>query len=268
MVVDLTYACNMGCTHCMSDCKPDGQRMSIEVFKDTLGFLKKYNVFAWNFSGGEIFEHPNILEMLDILEKEWKSVVPVRPLTFITNGRELVRNRKIYERVLALKEHSPKKAILIQVTDDPRYYPNQLTEKECYWLKKLGAIIDAVPQHCSDKNRCLYPQGRALENFTEENWLALGPKCANCCLIAKQGTKHFADLLKTMLSIQKFCTPVIGPDGYIRLGESALCPPVASIYDSDTLIMDKIRNFNCRKCQFAWNIMKKENTAAYEILKK
>ena len=27
------------------------------------------------------------------------------------------------------------------------------------------------------------------------------------------------------------CVPVIAPDGSIKLGESALCPPVASIYD-------------------------------------
>ena len=24
MLVELTYACKMGCSHCMSDCKPDG----------------------------------------------------------------------------------------------------------------------------------------------------------------------------------------------------------------------------------------------------
>ena len=35
----------------------------------------------------------------------------------------------------------------------------------------------------------------------------------------------------TLLSKGKMCVPVIAPGGSIKLGESALCPPVASIYD-------------------------------------
>lgn len=31
MIIDLTYACKMGCSHCMSDCKPEGENMSIQV---------------------------------------------------------------------------------------------------------------------------------------------------------------------------------------------------------------------------------------------
>ena len=40
MIIDLTYACKMGCSHCMSDCKPEGENMSIQVLKDSLNFLK------------------------------------------------------------------------------------------------------------------------------------------------------------------------------------------------------------------------------------
>lgn len=42
MIIDLTYSCKMGCSHCMSDCKPEGKNMSIQVLKDSLDFLKKY----------------------------------------------------------------------------------------------------------------------------------------------------------------------------------------------------------------------------------
>lgn len=35
--------------------------------------------------------------------------------------------------------------VLIQVTDDPRFYPDPLSKQEKYWLNKLGAIIEAVP---------------------------------------------------------------------------------------------------------------------------
>lgn len=71
MIIDLTYACKMGCSHCMSDCKPEGENMPIQVLKDSLNFLKKYKILTWCFSGGEIFEHPDILEILEIIETEW-----------------------------------------------------------------------------------------------------------------------------------------------------------------------------------------------------
>ena len=95
MIIDLTYACKMGCSHCMSDCKPEGENMSIQVLKDSLNFLKKYKILTWCFSGGEISEHPDILEILEIIETEWmKESFRIR-LVLIANGRELVRNKKI-----------------------------------------------------------------------------------------------------------------------------------------------------------------------------
>lgn len=41
MLVEVTYACKMGCTHCLSDCKPDGEHMTLEVFEDVLKFMIK-----------------------------------------------------------------------------------------------------------------------------------------------------------------------------------------------------------------------------------
>lgn len=117
MIIDLTYACKMGCSHCMSDCKPEGENMSIQVLKDSLNFLKKYKILTWCFSGGEIFEHPDILEILEIIETEWMKESFRIPLVLITNGRELVRNKKIYNYVENLIKRQGKKYIFIQVTD-------------------------------------------------------------------------------------------------------------------------------------------------------
>lgn len=75
---------------------------------------------------------------------------------------------------------------MIQVTDDPRYYPDPLTNKEKYWLRKLVAIIDTVPSDLKDNSRYLYPQCRVLVNHADDNWYTVGPKCANCILITKQ----------------------------------------------------------------------------------
>ena len=46
MLVELTYACKMGCSHCMSDCKPDGEHMSLQILKDTLEFMINHQILT------------------------------------------------------------------------------------------------------------------------------------------------------------------------------------------------------------------------------
>lgn len=267
MLVEITYACKMNCSHCMSDCKSDGESMSLEVLEDTLRFIRRNQIPTWSFSGGEMFEHPQILDVLRLIESYW-SISPTKyPITFITNGRELVRNRDIYNAVADMQQRYSKKLILVQVTDDPRYYPDLLTNKEKYWLSKLGAIIEPVPSNPNDKDRCLYPQGRALINHPDSKWNTVGPKCANCILITKQYPSiTFNKLVNVLLAYGKICTPVIAPDGSIKIGESALCPAVASIYNTDLEIISKISNSKCHACKIPWEILKTSNPMAYDML--
>ena len=265
MLIEVTYSCSMGCSHCMSDCKPNGQHMSVQTFSDSLDFMMKYAIPFWNFSGGEVFEHPDILELLSIIESKWNRKYPI---TFITNGRKLVQDKTIYNAIANLQSKYGKKNILIQVTDDDRFYPTSLTDKEKYWLRKLNAIIDTDPGNPSDKNKCLYPQGRALENFSEENWYTIAPKCTNVRLMPLQGVDDIHTIVLTLLNNQKICTPVIAPDGSIKLGESALCPPVASIYDTESDIIQKIKNCKCTQCKIPWERLKHHNPMAYNMLTK
>lgn len=267
MLVELTYACKMNCTHCMSDCKPNGVNMSRSTLEDALKFMLKHDIPTWNFSGGEMFEHPAIVEVLKIIETYWIQSSIKCPLVFITNGRELVRNKEIYTEVEDLQRKHGKRNIYIQVTDDVRFYPDPLTSKERYWLNKLGAVIEPVPSNPTDRNSCLYPQGRALVNYPDANWNTVGPKCANCILITKQRPNITLNrLVNMLLSYGKACTPVIAPNGDIKIGESALCPSVTSIYDSETDIIKKISRSKCRDCKISWERLKESNPSAYNVL--
>ena len=268
MLIDLTYSCSMGCSHCISDCKADQRHIPLPVFKDTLKFLEKENVMVWNFSGGEIFEHPEILSMLQILEEFLHSSNTRHAIALITNGRRLVQDKNIYNAVAELKKKLRKDHLIIQVTDDPRFYPTQLTTKEIYWLKKLDAIVEGVPSDPCNKEKCLYPQGRALVNYPDAEWNTKAPKCANCRLLGGLAGQTFTGLVKTMFANGKTCTPAIAPDGSIKIGESALCPAVASIYDSDTEIIEKIRKFNCHQCEIPWSVLKDTNPVVYAMLSK
>lgn len=98
---------------------------------------------------------------LSAQEFEWDKRFP---LSFITNRRKLADTPDILEVVQNIQKKYGKKKIMIQITDDPRFYPQPLSEKQKYRLRKLDAVIEGVP---GNGNKCLYPQGRALENFDD-----------------------------------------------------------------------------------------------------
>lgn len=265
MIIDVTYACNMGYSHCMSDCTPDGLHMPIQTFRDSLNFLQTYKIPTWNFSGGEMFEHPQIMEILDVLEFKWTQLAFRCPICFITNGRKLARDREVYARVTQFIKRYGNRLVLIQVTDDPRFYPDPLSKQEKYWLNKLGAIIEAVPGNPQNPQKCLYPQGRALQNFPNADWNVIGPKCANCRLLTLQNVNSISQMVTCLLQHGKVCTPVIAPNGGIKLGESALCPEVSNIYKSEAAIIQDIRQCTCQKCEIAWDNLKKVHPTAYYL---
>lgn len=251
MIIDLTYKCTMGCTHCMSDCNKDGEHMSLNTLNDVCNFIEDRRIdtvkpLILGISGGEIFEHPQIIECLDILFNRFGSRINIG-FMLASNGRILSETPEYLEYLKNIK--SKYKKLMIQITDDDRFYPTKLNQKQRYRLEKIGAVIEGVPGHKDDRKRCLYPQGRALLNFDESYWHTNAPKCMNCRLLSYQGINTFKDLVQTMTVYMKNCTPTISPLGEIKLGESRLCPSVATIYDSDDEIFNKIRNFDCNNCK-------------------
>ena len=262
MKIDLTYKCSMGCSHCMSACTENGEEMKLDVLKDVMGFIKTHKIPYVLLSGGELFEHSRILDCMRLILENTDAKTPIM---ITTNGRILSSDIDMLEKFKEIIAPH-KKRIMMQVTDDDRFYPTKLDSKQRYRLEKLGAIIEPVPsRNPEDRNRCLYPQGRALENFTDEWYDSIAPKCINCRLMVKQGVNSFHKLVMTLMSAVKMCTPTIAPDGSIKLGESALCPACSSIYKSDSEIIEDIRKFDCRACKYSWE-KAKHNTEMMDIM--
>lgn len=264
MLIELTTKCSMGCTHCLSDCKPDGKDMEPDMLREVLEFVKKKQIKAVVFSGGEMFEHSKIEEILNIIAEYYAPNIPV---SFTSNGRVLSSNNDVYEAFVKFQgKFSKKSNVMLQITDDDRFYPSQLDQKQKYRLNKLGAIIEGVPGNIHEPKRCLYPQGRALENFDESWWNTKAPKCVNARLITMQKHPSFGELCNYMLQAGFVCTPTIDPNGDIKLGESALCPAVANIKQTDREIMDNILNCKCYKCEIPIKILKETNPLGYAML--
>lgn len=255
MLLIVTNKCSMGCTHCLSDCTPEGKHITMEQFKENLDwalhFIKNQPILI---SGGEPFEHPQIKEILTYaVDKVNKLCYPNMGLAVITNGWELRKDQKLYNWYKEFTKGTTGKWIATQITNVPKYYPVKFTEKDLYWLGKLNRSFIAT----EEKEIHLYPQGRALN--LDEPYRTMAPKCTNPKLIAAQlKMKALFDVNAKKLDIfsltelmskgGKFCNLRINIDGSLACGESALCPHVGTIYDTPEELFDKILNWNCIKC--------------------
>ena len=252
MKVDITYKCSMNCSHCLSNCDERGQHMTLDTFDKVIEFHRENYQGYILLTGGEIFEHPQIKEFITKAAENFETVM------LLTNGQKISSDEELYNFVRdIILRHKGK--ILMQVTNDPRYYPQKLSPHQQTMLRKIGVKhIEPV--------QGLYPQGRALLNHKGANWLTIAPKCANVRLLARQIYRYFNEILEIMEQHGKYCTPTISPDGNIRLGESALCPACANIDDSSTDIVQKILAFKCTQCKIPLERLKKNNPTAYKMI--
>lgn len=224
----------------MNDAKPDGKDMSLEVLRDSLSFLRENNLGRVNLvvSGGEPTEHKDFdAFMRELVEFGWFKIV-----TVTTNGEAVQRDPERFKGYVRAAKGAGL-MLMFQVSADTRYYPRRIeTHKRIF--REEGFVL------CDNCVEQIYPQGRARDN--EIPWEAKASKCFNVRAIAHQlgSGAVLGDIERVLTSSMKFCTPQIGVDGSIKLGESDLCPVCASIYDDMDVIMEKIRKFKCHGCDF------------------
>ena len=225
MIIDITYRCNMGCSHCLSDCKPGDEVMTRDIFMDTLGFIDKYSPKVILVTGGEPLERPDFFEFMDMLKDRCKNKGTV--ISILSNGMFL-DNEELTKKVIALD-------MLVQITNDSRYYPRKISKIS----HKNFVYIDKI-EH-------IYPQGRAVSNNIKA-YNTRAPKCFNMRSIACH-YRSFTSAFRHMENIFKFCTPFVRPDGSIGVGESRFCKSVGTINSSEEELTNSIINFRCNNCK-------------------
>lgn len=240
----------MGCYHCMSDCTPNNKHMDFETLHKVIEAANKIHPLTLMISGGEPFEHPECIKMMSYIIQNSNAAAFV----FATNGRALARTKKYQDFVNSLDSK-----VIIQVTDDPRYYPDPLTATDKAALKalKIKTLFDEVEN--------LVPLGRALENYPDFDYRKTTkvPKCTNTRLMLAQGITDLTKMTEAMTAHGKFCFPYIGADGSIRPGESLLCPSLGYIWEPETIIKN-LAKLRCKKCKIALKIaMSNPLTAIY-----
>lgn len=238
MLLVLTESCSMGCTHCMNRAVPCDKHMTEKTLKDVLHFLILNEATSHIIvTGGEPTEHPKFLEMMQIIIETLDLECELSHITITTNGFWCLEHQKEARK---LAKGTDRVRVFWQVSTDARFYPKALPIHKRLW-REDGFML------CTDCVQRVYPQGRAKDNNLP--WAAKASKCFNVRATTKQMPRPSIGLIVEYLASRHlFCTPAIGIDGSIRLGESVLCPEVASIYDSQEVIIQKIKDFKCHQC--------------------
>lgn len=234
MMIKITQKCSMGCTHCMNDSGPNGKHMSFETFKYAIDFQNQYGAPNVMITGGEPFEHPEVLRFIDYAVRNVRNAV----IEIATNGLFMQENHDFMYHYISA-QMAAKVLLMYQVTNDPRYYPVKLYRDLPIWNLRNVVLIDKVER--------IYPQGRA-RNMPHKS---TGSKCYNIRgIVAQSGETSLEANIGILAAANKFCTPHIGINGEIRLGESDLCPVCSNIWKAGEEIVKDIRNFQCHQCDF------------------
>lgn len=229
MLLMITEKCNMGCSHCMDDCKPTGEHLSMETFEKVVRFLKWVKPKVILVTGGEPTESPHLFDMV----KRLSNIMDKKGVCITSNGMFL-ENTEMTERVLKL-------GVSVQITNDIRYYPQRINMsiKSKYLLYETNI-------------RSLYPQGRA-KGMQPINCSA--PKCFNLRGIAINNVTTFKDAINIMeMKVHKVCEPSIDINGNLRGGESVFCGSFGNVTMSDAELLQSLKDFKCDNCGMTKNL--------------
>jgi MoaA/NifB/PqqE/SkfB family radical SAM enzyme len=211
------------CTHCFDDATPTGEHMNDNTYNQVRQFVKKVNPTTLILSGGEPFEHPNIFKWIKDLRRFTKIII-------VTSNGMFLNDSRMKTLVITCAE---KCRVLIQITNDPRYYPIKIPEFKHEMFTYENNI------------RHIVPAGRALLNiptFEKQN-----PKCFNYRNHIKNNF-NFIETLSIAESRFKFCVPAIDIHGGIRLCESSMGYIVGNVNDDFETLRQNIMNMKCNRC--------------------
>lgn len=231
MMIKITEHCSMGCIHCLNKATPNGKHMGLDTFKEAVAFQKEYGGPFCIITGGEPTEHPLFTYFIGYIMEELKQCF----ITVTTNGVWMQENFSFIKGM----DNVYGTRLMFQVTNDDRYYPIRID-----WTLPVFQLNNVV---VCDKVEHITPQGRALDNNLE--WDSKASKCFNVRAITRQVVVKDLRTIIGMLAVKgKFCTPHIGIDGSIKLGESDLCPRCSHINKTHDEIICDILNFRCNLC--------------------
>lgn len=232
MLIKITTRCSMGCSHCMEDARPDGDDMTLEMFDQALdlcSWLEPVQTLGYNLvllSGGEPSEHPHLVTMLKGAKR--RGFQPI----LVTNGMWLADE----ERRDAILEA----AKLVQVTNDPRFYPEAPPRVEHPAVSYENSLSTTLP----------------LGRFAGKQHDEVPERQSPCCFNLRSVTRSYGDVrtalallrARSAFALTGTCTPSICVDGTLVPGETRFCRPIGDVNSTAEDITRELCNMTCDRC--------------------
>lgn len=240
MLLVVTTRCDMGCVHCMASCVPEGEDMTFANYAKAVAEVGKVDEVVI-LTGGEPLLHRDIWKMVDHAIEKGMLVI------LTTNGYYL----REHESDCLKRLQAAKYRLLVQVTNDSRYYPKGIPD--------IG-VIRRLERHgllFVEQIESLAALGRAKENGLK----AYGrnfPMCTNTILATNQ-TPDLKTAIAELTAKNKMCHFSIMPNLDIMLSEcrqlklgSLLEPGWEKTVFGRLQIARQMNNENlyCRRCGF------------------
>lgn len=196
MLVMINKKCEMGCIHCMHDCKPtDKEELSLENIKKITKYANSNYVLNLIITGGEPLIHSNFFEILNYLENNFNGI----SITITTSGLPLDNKEKRNKLYEVLKNNEK---VVLQITSDKNFYKkkiNILDDKEFLNLKNVIVV---------NKLSILLLLGRAKTNNLIPEKFGLRRRNAPACFNSRSIFKTKKDINKAVTTLEglfKFC---------------------------------------------------------------
>lgn len=242
MLIIINKKCEMGCNHCMTDCKPtDTEEISLDTMKKIITYANSVGVMNLILSGGEPLLHSKFFEILEYTKNNFKGLM----ITITTSGlplNDLKMRNKLYEIL------SKNKNIVLQLTNDKRFYKKEVEVLKDEKFKKLKNVI------IINSLTLLINRGRAKQNNLKAEELGLRKRNSPSCFNSRSSfkfAKNINEAVRMMEMKLKYCCFGFDYNGNFFISEC-----LKSYGNIDELISDKtiiekriIKDFKpCNEC--------------------
>lgn len=257
MLIKVTNQCDAGCSHCMEHSTPkSGQHMTMATFDKALDMTARVERLAWAMganpmillSGGECTEHPEIVAMVDKVEQ--RGWIPV----LISNGNWL-SNRALVGALLR-----PGRAIFVQVTHDPRFYPKapppRVSDSRVGYVPSLTALI---PLGRAQRKEGIADRGVPLKK-------APGSFNLRSMTRATKSIEQAVAMLRLRAAVGSSgnCIPSVSHEGDVMAGETRSCFKIGTVDSSNAELTEALVAMRCNECGLVDNLTHEQKVAIGE----
>jgi hypothetical protein len=231
----------------MEDATPSGEHMSLELFERALKFteraegelIRQRMPVMMMLSGGECTDNPHIVEMVnEVVRRGWV-------VTLLTHGLWL-DNEDLRSKILL----EGRENVLVQVTNDDRYYPRKpprFEHPKVFYVDKLS-VLSTLGRASNPK---FDPKG-------------LNPRIAPSSFNFRSLVHHMGSFQLAVITLRArgllgksgFCTPSVSHDGTVVAGESRFCYPIGTVDSTNEELTQAVLSMgSCNRCgqeEFLW----------------